>query len=683
MPPDQELIFTISPVVGSTDWDFAMWGPDVPCDQLDDAGMVRCNFDAAGTTGLSFTPGGAFDSHLVVQPGQGFFLMLNNFWENTTPFSIDWGGSAAPYLNCLPECDLVADAGEDISICDGESFNLSATLTGGDGNDTIRWSASPNDILQYIADTTAANTSVNIPAGDGTTFQFVVTYISGVCRTTDTIVVNEDVPVPTFTDTTLAHVTDCMTPNGQIDVIASGSNLEYSIDGGMTWGTTSTFSDLDAGAYTLQVRDATHPMCTDMINLVIDDITPPSISDVMITPLIDCDSSDAVITIMAAGSSIEYSIDNGATWQSDSVFANLTHGTYPVAVRLLNNSSCIATMDVEIVNPDCACDVVFTPTINEITCFGANSGSITIAPSEAINAPTMTWNTGVAGFEINELAIGTYRYELNYNDFCVYRDTFELTQPEEIQYELTASDATCTLNPDGSISIANQSGGTGVLTFTINDDPMGADEFTALLPGNYRVTATDEAGCMVVRPITVPVAPKPVLLISAPEVIEAGEPLTISGSYTGITADSVRWITSDSVLTSASTYETIATLSNEYTFQLFYTNCMEELSQEITVIPPSFYLPNAFSPNDNGINERFFLQAKNRLTGVRYDLSVYNRWGNQVFSQKQLQINNSDQGWNGLINGKEANMGVYVYEAIVYFDENKPRRLNGSLLLVR
>lgn len=684
MPADQELVFTIAPTAGFTDWDFAMWGPDVGCDELDDAGMVRCNYDAAGVTGLSFNlnlPN--FDSFLVVQPGEGFYLMVNNYTQNTTSFTIEWGGSAAAYLNCLPECDLVADAGPDISVCDGESFELNAMIGGSNGTETLVWRTIPSNLQTYIADSTSSSTMVNIPPGLEDSYQIIAVYTEDACQTTDTILITEDVPVPTITDTSIINVSDCVTPNGELAITAQGNNLEYSIDGGATWSNAATYNGLEAGAYDIAVRDATHPMCMEMISIEIDDITPPSITDVQLFPLMDCNTGDGAIEIAANGNDLEYSIDNGMTWQTSNRFELLAHGNYTISVRLTGNSSCLDSRTIEIENPECACDVVFTPEIQDVACNGELTGSILVTPSEEINQPSISWNNGASALSIDQLAAGTYTYELNYNDFCTHLDTIQITEPSAISFDVSASDATCELNPDGSVLIENAIGGTGLLVFEANEEVIVGGQLSNIMPGNYTITARDEAGCEISQTTSVGILPEPQLTIVGPAIIEAAEPLTLSGSYVGGLADSVRWTNETGRLATGAVYETIAMQSDIYTFQIFYANCQSELTQEVTVIPPKFYYPEAFSPNDNGINERFFVQAKNSLGAVPYDIQIFNRWGSQVFGANQLLLNNSQQGWDGTINGKSAPEGVYVYTSTIYFDQDNPRTVSGSFVLVR
>ena len=70
--------------------------------------------------------------------------------------------------------------------------------------------------------------------------------------------------------------------------------------------------------------------------------------------------------------------------------------------------------------------------------------------------------------------------------------------------------------------------------------------------------------------------------------------------------------------------------------------------------PNSIFVPNAFSPNDDGINDTFLPVSGKEM--YDYTLSVYDRWGN-------LMYRNTDatQGWDGKLHNKILDSGVFVY----------------------
>ncbi len=117
------------------------------------------------------------------------------------------------------------------------------------------------------------------------------------------------------------------------------------------------------------------------------------------------------------------------------------------------------------------------------------------------------------------------------------------------------------------------------------------------------------------------------------------------------------------------TYAISAIVENEF-------NCRDTASQIVNVFDVfEFIIPNIFTPNQDGINETFKVQA----CGVYdYEIEIYNRYGQLVFRSNNLNIN-----WDGRIDGKAANSGVYYYIIQIRDFRNEIRNYKGSLTLLK
>jgi len=89
------------------------------------------------------------------------------------------------------------------------------------------------------------------------------------------------------------------------------------------------------------------------------------------------------------------------------------------------------------------------------------------------------------------------------------------------------------------------------------------------------------------------------------------------------------------------------------------------------------YVPNAFSPNGDGVNEFFTIRG---LTNYEiFNMKIYNRWGVKVF-----ETEGSTPGWDGTQHGKKSPTGVYVYYIDVEFANNiTPFVTKGNVTLIR
>lgn len=91
-----------------------------------------------------------------------------------------------------------------------------------------------------------------------------------------------------------------------------------------------------------------------------------------------------------------------------------------------------------------------------------------------------------------------------------------------------------------------------------------------------------------------------------------------------------------------------------------------------------YFVPNAFTPNGDGIND-FFLPLGNVIRPERYDLAIFDRWGQQIFQTLDPSI-----GWDGTSGGVPVPDGVYVYRAFVVDDIKGERyELFGHVTLFR
>jgi gliding motility-associated-like protein len=94
------------------------------------------------------------------------------------------------------------------------------------------------------------------------------------------------------------------------------------------------------------------------------------------------------------------------------------------------------------------------------------------------------------------------------------------------------------------------------------------------------------------------------------------------------------------------------------------------------------YIPNAFSPNGDGVNDALTVFADNTVASVNRFL-VFDRWGAPVFENYDFQPNDLSQGWDGIHRSEPANVGVYVYLAEVLKVDGTTVLMKGDISLLR
>lgn len=136
------------------------------------------------------------------------------------------------------------------------------------------------------------------------------------------------------------------------------------------------------------------------------------------------------------------------------------------------------------------------------------------------------------------------------------------------------------------------------------------------------------------------------------------------------------------VFRTASTQLTDTTIpggTKEVCYQIAYADeCgnISALSGEICiVISSSLSIPNAFSPNGDGVNDIFKI---NDGIYANFRLSIFNRWGAQLFTSTD-----PTQGWDGEFEGQPVNSGTYLYRLTFQNADNLPITKSGSFVLIR
>jgi len=90
-------------------------------------------------------------------------------------------------------------------------------------------------------------------------------------------------------------------------------------------------------------------------------------------------------------------------------------------------------------------------------------------------------------------------------------------------------------------------------------------------------------------------------------------------------------------------------------------------------------VPNVFTPNGDGINDYFFPRELLTKSVVTFDMSVYNRWGQQVYHTDKI----TGQGWDGTFNSQPQPSGVYVYSIDVTFKDGMIEQHKGNITLLK
>jgi len=197
----------------------------------------------------------------------------------------------------------------------------------------------------------------------------------------------------------------------------------------------------------------------------------------------------------------------------------------------------------------------------------------------------------------------------------------------------------------------------------------------------YTVTGTDANGCSGTATVLISGLPVPVAQFTASP--QSGEiPLIVTFTNLSTNANSYAWDFGNNLGANAidlSDQNSVYSTFGVYTVWLTASNgiCSDSTSAIITAtVNPWLFVPNVFTPNEDGTNQTWMVQTKNMET---IELIILNRWGNVM-----AKIEDINGGWDGkTLNGNDATDGTYFYKYTAKAINGEEFDGHGFLTLIR
>jgi gliding motility-associated-like protein len=463
--------------------------------------------------------------------------------------------------------------------------------------------------------------------------------------------------------------------NGVINVSASGGTApyQYSIDGGFTWQPSNIFNVV-AGNYTITIRDFNG--CIVMESII---VTEPAVLTAFSTNSnASCDGgNDGRIIVSASGGNAgyQYSLD-GVLFQNSNTF-NVPPGTYTVVVR--DNLGCRTSFNTTV---GLTINLFLNPLRDTSICEGT-SGQLQLVTNATIynwSPATGLNNSAISNPVANPAATTQYIVHVTLGR-CSTSDTMIVNVNRA-----PIPDA----GPDGDICYGQSytlqgSGGTqfnwsppAYLNSTFGANPTATPTLTTV----YTLSVVDAIGCrsLVTDDVKVLVS-KPIRVYTYPfdTIAYPGQPIPLLAASAGITYS---WSPALGLSNTnvANPVAVAGNIGDDITYQVVATTaegCKGEGYVRIKISKgPDIYVPTAFTPNGDGLNDKF----TPRPVGIKAFkfFRVFNRWGQLVFSTKT-----QNEGWDGTIGGKEQPAGIYVWMIEGIAHDNRFFSKKGTTTLIR
>ena len=443
-------------------------------------------------------------------------------------------------------------------------------------------------------------------------------------------------------------------------------------------------------------------LCEAVTMVTIDEPTAIAVTS-NFTDMVACAGDvDGEIFVDGTGGTGAFSYDwDDNTLDGNNNPMNLAPGNYLVTVSDANN--CSEELSFTIGEPDGLAITVTGLSDYDgfnVSCASSADGFIDLDVSGGTGDLVYEWNTGDNTASLSDLPVGNYLVTITDASGCETNWDVPFVGPDPITLAYEVNDVRCTDDANGAIVITGSTGGSGTLLYGLNSGPLEDGIFSGLGAGDYTLVAEDANGCLSEAYNVEVDEPSPLTVGITPEVpggtydadnFQFGDTLTLTSNVTlgGAAQDTLYWTGAGVFDCAGPNCETIGMTPTETTTYTVYVQdengCVHEDQIQVRVRKDrNVYVPNAFSPNGDGINESFEIGIGRGVSHVNKFIIV-DRWGEIVYEKNDFDPNdpNVDFAWNGQLRGEHMNPGVYVYYMDVKFIDEETVQYKGDVTLIR
>lgn len=221
----------------------------------------------------------------------------------------------------------------------------------------------------------------------------------------------------------------------------------------------------------------------------------------------------------------------------------------------------------------------------------------------------------------------------------------------------------------------------GGLSNSFISNPVASPALTT----TYTVVATDSLGCFTDSAnITVSVYQQPYVNLGNDITLTSANPVTLAPVYSG-DISTYRW-TPSADLNCTDCPTPVASPKKNTTYKVEVSNAggckaSDEINLFVKCDNSSVAIPTAFSPNNDGRNDKFAPLGSGNVTISSF--KIFNRYGQLIFINGNFKIDDKSGGWDGRFKGQDQPAGNYVYTVEFVCGNNEVSVVNGSVMLVR
>jgi gliding motility-associated-like protein len=419
---------------------------------------------------------------------------------------------------------------------------------------------------------------------------------------------------------------------------------------------------------------------SDGVNLLLDDAPSLSIASVI------CDELMITYNVTINTNAVTVNADFGTVTNIGNGQFNIINIQVDLDIQIEAASlqSCFSYLNVAA--PNCACTLMIENLSDTIYLCRGDTIKLIPLVTGATGFPFNYWIDGSITVQKPSFPIykdGTFIWLVK-DSLCEKRDTFNVKLYDSVVLDADFLPPFCPGGNDGRIVINSIMQGAPPYSLQLDNQlpslvQVFPDTIKQISTGLHQLTITDLMGCETLFSITIPDPTDRVLELGPDRVIALGDSALISPELINISLANYSWnpdsFSLDILPKWISPSETVL-------LKLTVTDSSGcEFNDEVLIkvnVTQKFFIPTIFSPNGDQINDVFQIETSSNPIDIQ-SLDIYDRWGNQVYSQR----GSFPFIWNGLYKNKPAMNGVYVVKIIWKDEDGHDQYYISDLTLIR
>ena len=243
----------------------------------------------------------------------------------------------------------------------------------------------------------------------------------------------------------------------------------------------------------------------------------------------------------------------------------------------------------------------------------------------------------------------------------------------------------------GSAKVELVKNGTPPLTYTFNNQILSTNIFKQIPKGKHSIVVSDAGGCKDIFSFIL-TEPSPIEVNFSPNdtTMEMGDTLLlylILSSSTNNNIKAMTWLKDGELIDKNISFQKSVKASQNTNYQVVVENkdgCKDSSSINIKVIKSvDLFAPTVFSPNNDQNNDIFKLYPNLKKVNKILSFDIFDRWGNHILHQEDIDAKSSNFGWDGTYKGEVTEQSVYLWSAEISFFNGTSKKLSGDVNLLR